>query len=366
MYRVIMVPLDGSPFGERAIPLALRIARHTGASLELAHVFTSTPWTPDVPAADRLYTVAKEGMREELDRLITRVATKGRVPVPVTVSLLEGEIVSALEAHVEARGVDLVVMTTHGRGGVSRAWLGSVADALVRRLRIPVLLARPGTVGRGGADAPPVRKVLVPLDGSPFAEGVLDRALALGTPFRTHYLLLRVVTPIPTVRLQHGGKHARLDYADVEEQERQAQDYLAGVAERIRRPGTPVNIRTIVHRQPARAILNVARDSKPDLIALSAHGRGALGRIMLGSVADKVVRGAAVPTLVYRPVTAAVEDVERVREGSAEMAATARRRVRGEHRPNVDRGAINSSRSSRKARSSSAPRRSWDTSEHQT
>ena len=309
MYRTILVPLDGSAFSERAIPLALRIARHTGAALELTHVHGHVTYGGSAPAPDRrLDTDIKQGMREELEALRDRVAAKAGLPV--TASFLEGEVVPALQGHIESRGIDLVVMTTHGRGGVSRAWLGSVADALVRRLHVPVLLSRARTTGRGGVDAPPVRRVLVSLDGSPFAEQVLERALRLGTPNRTEYLLLRVVTPMPTVPLPYPGGDAPIHESELQWQEHQAEGYLTAVAERIRRPGVPVNVRVVTHAQPARAILDVARERDADLIALSAHGHGALGRMMLGSVADKVIRGAAVPTLVYRPPAVTVDEIE--------------------------------------------------------
>ena len=184
MYRSILVPLDGSPVGERAIPIALRVARHAGAQVDLAHVHEAIGLGGGIPMIDtRLDTEVKNGMRTALERLRERIAT--RAGVTLTASFLEGEIVPELLAHVKAREIDLVVMTTHGRGGVSRVWLGSVADALVRQLRIPVLLGRRAAVVRGGAKAPPFRRVLVPLDGSAFAEDVLAHAVALGAPDRT-------------------------------------------------------------------------------------------------------------------------------------------------------------------------------------
>lgn len=311
MYRLILVPLDGSPFSARGIPLALRIARHTGGSLELAHVHERIDYGGGAPAADRQLDMhVRRDMREELEALRDRVGAKAGFPV--TSTFLDGEIVSALEAHVEERGIDLVVMTTHGRGGASRAWLGGVADALVRRLPVPVLLARARTGGRGGVDAPPVRRVLVPLDGSPLAEEVLERALALGTPSQTEYLLFRVVRPTVAVPLAYPGDPVGgvLAYpSELESAKAAARDYLMRVAERIRRPGVPVNVRVAVHTQPARAIIDMAREVDADLIALSTHGHRALGRMLLGSVADKVIRGAPVPTLVYRPGAAAAESL---------------------------------------------------------
>ncbi len=334
MYRMILVPLDGSRLGERAIPLALRIAHHTGASVEFAHVHERVVYGGGAPAAERRFDAEiKRSMREELETLRDRMAA--RAGLPVTASFLEGDIVPALQAHVEARGIDLVVMTTHGRGGLNRAWLGSVADALVRRLRVPVILARSRAVGRGGVDAPPFHRVLVPLDGSPLAEEVLERAVNLGSPNHTEYLLVRVVAPIATVPLPYPGgpgADAPLDRSELEWQERGARDNLTAVAERVRRPGVPVNERVVVHAQPARAILDVAREVDADLIALSTHGHGALKRALIGSVADKVIRGAAVPTLVYRPASVDTGDGEIDVPGAADATVLERVPVSGASR----------------------------------
>lgn len=302
MYRSILVPLDGSPVGERAIPIALRVARHAGAQVDLAHVHEAIVLGGGIPMIDtRLDTEVKNGMRTALERLRERIAT--RAGVTLTASFLEGEIVPELLAHVKAREIDLVVMTTHGRGGVSRVWLGSVADALVRQLRIPVLLGRRAAVVRGGAKAPPFRRVLVPLDGSAFAEDVLAHAVALGAPDHTEYLLLRVVTPLPTAPALFPNTIGQFDQSEFERQEREAATYLATLAEKMRRPGVLVTTRVVVQLQPARTTLEIAREWKADLIALATHGEGALTRLVFGSVADKIIRGATVPLLVVRPAT---------------------------------------------------------------
>lgn len=309
MYQTILVPLDGSPFGERAISLALRVARAAGATLELTHV--REPFAASRAAA----TSARRGAGGAAASLTMLAGLCARTEVAggltVTATLLEGEIASALQAHVEASASDLVVMTAHGHGGAGRAWLGSVAEALVHRLRVPVLLAWPRVVGHGRADAPPFRRILVPLDGSPLAEEVLDHAVAAGTWGHTEYLLLQVVTSGATGSEPHVAVVARTDDADLERRRLDAMCYLAAVAERVRRPGVAVNVDVVVHARPARAILSVARTRDVELIALTTQGEGALAQPLAasvagdiaGSVADEVIRGAGVPTLLYRPAT---------------------------------------------------------------
>ena len=224
----------------------------------------------------RLDLDVQHGMRTALDRLRERTAAKAGVPL--TSCFLVGAVVPALQDHVETRGVDLVVMTTHGRGGVSRAWLGSIADALVRHLHVPVLLGRQRAIG-GGADAPAFRRMLVPLDGSAFAEDVLAHAVALGVSTQTEYLLVRVVPPFPMLPVLYPNGAIPVHAGAVDDLEREAERYLATVAEQVRSAGGTVSTRVVVHRQPAHAILESARGWSADLLALASHGYGALGTL---------------------------------------------------------------------------------------
>ena len=221
--------------------------------------------------------------------------------LPVSAAFLDGPVIPTLEAHVQSRGVSLVVMTTHGRGGMSRSWLGSVADALLRRVEVPILVTRSRAAARAGIEKPPFRRVLVPLDGSALAEEALAHALDIGADQRTEYLLLRVAKSevfMAAARLQGAGP---IDKGGLAAEEREAEDYLGRVAERVRRPGRPVKTLVVSHSQPARAILDVAAEREVDLVALSTHARRPVARFLLGSIADKVIRGAKVPTLVSTP-----------------------------------------------------------------
>jgi nucleotide-binding universal stress UspA family protein len=198
--------------------------------------------------------------------------------------------------------VDLVVMTTHGRGPFSRFWLGSVADEFLRRAPVPVLLVRPQETKPDLGREPALRHVLVPLDGSPLAEQILGPAVSLGSLTRADYTLLRVVPP-PMFGVYDAGGFAisPVEEPSLEEQRSHAEAYLDKVAERLRAKSLPVRTQVIVGRQPSEAILEEAQTQAIDLIALATHGLQGLQRLLLGSVADKVIRGASIPVLVYRP-----------------------------------------------------------------
>lgn len=293
-YRTLLVPLDGSRFGEHALPYAEGAALRTGASLELVHVqHTHSPALIEpAPVQER----ERFEPRPYLQRLVRRVEQLHSIPAQADV--VEGAPVDALSRYVEELGADLIIMTTHGRSGLSRFWLGSVADGLVRGAEVPVLLIRPGEDDR--VDSPPVRygHVLVPLDSSRLSEQSLDRALGLAGTGEVRYTLLHVVTPA----LRADGRGLHVDEEREAELERKAETYLSEQTDRLRARGINAHGVVVVDPSAARAIQNSARRLAVDLIAMTTHGRGGLSRLVLGSVADKVLRDSPAPLLLYRPV----------------------------------------------------------------
>jgi nucleotide-binding universal stress UspA family protein len=307
MYRSILVPLDGSPLSERALPLALDLARRTGAFLHLAHVHlppAAPMYTADLPLFDtQLDERAKASERAYLEALAERL--RGDSDIPVDAAFLDGAITDSvpdlLAAHAREHRVDLVVMTTHGRGGLARFWLGSVADELVRRLPMPVLLLRPDQHAPATAIAQTPRRILIPLDGSANAESVLPYALALGQATQAQYTLLRVVEPVMIARHMPVDPAVReLDDQLIDHLRLDAQIYLEQVAARLATQARTVRVEVVVAPQAAVAILEDAHQDAIDLIAMATHGRHGLARVLVGSVADKVLRGATTPVLLYR------------------------------------------------------------------
>jgi nucleotide-binding universal stress UspA family protein len=312
MYLSILVPLDGSPFGEQALPLALSIARRAGATIHLVHVHNpaTEPYTATVAPLSRtapLHVQREQAQQAYLEGIAARLH-KAAPSVPVHPVLIKGAVVPMLRATATSMEADLVIMTTHGRGVLGRFWLGSVADNLLRELPVPLLLVRPRE------DAPPlevepeVRRVLVPLDGTPLGEAVLEQAITLGSLLEAEYLLVHVIPPLEPVAYQVGAQAAgalesAVAHAEaVHKQIRQeAEEYLEGGARRLRDRGLRVRTRVTVGGQPGVAILREADLLGADLIALETQGHRGLSRMLLGSVADKVVRGATIPVLVQRP-----------------------------------------------------------------
>jgi nucleotide-binding universal stress UspA family protein len=300
MIRSVLVPLDGSDFAEQALPLAATIARACRAKVRLVTVHEPPP--PSLAAdSARVYAAVdlelRRGERAYLAEQAKRLRAEGLTAVTF---VLEDPVAEAIAEHARTTGVGLVVMTTHGRGLLSRFWVGSVADELIRTLAVPVLLVRP----REGAQLPlpaPNERILVPLDGSPLGEAAIAPAAELAEPIGMTMALVHVIQPQAAV----GDKPMFVPFApgdEIVESEREAGErYLAGVAEALRARGLRVETAVIVHRPVAEVILELARSDDVAMVALSTRGRGGLQRLLLGSVTDKVVRAGERPVLVVRP-----------------------------------------------------------------
>ncbi len=305
MYRTLLVALDGSAFGEHALPLALTIARRSGAAVKLVlvHVPITLMYADSMtPFSYEAEAKVKEHERAYLDDVVKRLASASSAPV--TAELLEGPVVAEmLQGHAASAGADLIVMTTHGHGPLSRFWLGSVADEMVRRATTPVLLVRPYEKALDLAAEPALRHILIPLDGSALAEQVLEHAGELGKVMQSGYTFLRVYGPVVDAGINASHAKAAGLEPPVEQLRAEAQEYLNRVAERLKAQGWSVQAEVVLGHHPASAILDTARGLPLDLIALETHGRRGVARLLLGSVADKVIRGASMPVLVHRSST---------------------------------------------------------------
>jgi nucleotide-binding universal stress UspA family protein len=299
MYRSLLVPLDRSPFAEQALPLGLNIARRASARLDLVAVHAL--YALEDPHAGWCafdhYRDAECKRQEQhyLDTTAKRL-TAG-APVPVTAEVLSGSnvlpetVAESLLEQARVRRTDLIVMATHGRAPLSRFALGSVADEMIRRASVPILLVRPNESTPELLPEPALNNILIPLDGSPLAQQALGPALDLACLMQARCILLRVVEPRSTY---HEGANGLPEKAE-------AEIYLRRIAARLREQGLHVRTRLIAAQHVAEAILEEAKGQGSNVIALATHGRGGIQRLLLGSVADMLVRLAACPLLVYRP-----------------------------------------------------------------
>jgi len=303
-FRSILVPLDSSATAEQALPLAIAVAQRTRAKIRLALVH-QTLIAPVHLGTERLYTSielsVRKSEREYLRGWADRIReTSGR---PVAAVTLTGAIAPALEEYVRENSIDLVVMTTHGRGPLRRAWLGSIADHMVRSLEIPVLLVRSAAAQTQPAETPRAQlgNILLPLDGSPLAEAVLEPALALARAWEVEIELVQVIEPLVFPTGSQMLPAVGYDEKLTEIRRDGAKDYLNDIVERIRAEGVKASTAAVLGVGVADTLIQLAQPERYGLIAIATHGRGGLRRMALGSVADKLVRGAEIPVLVCRP-----------------------------------------------------------------
>jgi nucleotide-binding universal stress UspA family protein len=294
MYLSLLVPLDRSSFAEQALPLALTIARRAHARLDLVEVHAlyavedpHAGWAPFESDRD---AACKQQEQLYLDATARWVTAGSGVSTNTAVlagsAVLPKTVADGILERARIDKADLIVMTTHGRGPLSRIGLGSVADELIRRAAMPVLLVWPREEAPAVIPEPVLDNILIPLDGSALAEQVLEPALDLARLMESRCCLLRVV--------EHRFSPAPSEKA-------RAKAYLERLAARPRVQGLQVETRVVVARRAADAILEEADKQSSNLIALATHGRGGFKRLLLGSVADKLIGGAASPVLVYRP-----------------------------------------------------------------
>lgn len=305
--RHLLVPLDGSGFGEAALALAAAIAEREGHPLEIVIVGPSTAH-PDISTT--MSAEADTRFRTSAHAYLDRVAeqVRRRFDIEIRTTVLAGEVALALAEHALADPPDLIVMSTHGRSGPSRLFLGSVADRLVRELHYPLILVRPATPPVE-VKLPAAARVLVPLDGSPLAESVLDEVERLFSPRLATLRLVRAVDPVAAFPINAPMPMPPVEPELIEMRRAAARSYLDGVAWKLRQRGWRVESEVVTEWSPSAAVLSDADAHKCDLIAIATRGLGGVARLFLGSVADKVIRAAPTPVLVVNPTAGAFSHV---------------------------------------------------------
>ncbi len=302
MFNEIIVPVDGSGFGKLALPMALGIACKSGGEVRMITVITPLPSLHPEEEGDALELERLDLAREHAELFLTELQRQvilSGCDVPISCHVDVGSVVEKLDEHARAVRADLLVMTTHGRGPLRRAWLGSVADGLLRRTPCPILIIRPKVGEELELKESQFHHILVTLDGSPESREVLPFAKATASLFGSRLTLLRVIPPhfsVGSTYVPHPIREAQ----GVEAEERSAREALKAEASQLQAEGFSVVVDTLSGAHPAEGILQFVEKSDVDLVAMATHGRGGVARLILGSVADKVIRGGTVPVLLHR------------------------------------------------------------------
>jgi len=288
VFKHLLVPLDGSLLAEAALPAVTYLARMLGAAVTLVHVIERG--APQEIHGERHLTDPDEA-RAYLDEVAAR-SFPPEVKVESHVHTAEvSDVARSIVAHIGELGPDLIVMCTHGSGGV-RAWLfGSIAQQVIALGTTPVLLIQPQR--RGTAPEFTCRRLLVPVDGDP------DHAAGLTVASGELHLILVVPTrstlsggQAATARLLPTATSALLDIAQQESEE-----YLGGLMARVQAVGLSVTAE-VRRGDPAKTIVRTARRTQADLIVLGTHGKSGMDGFWSGSVAPQVSGRSHLPLLL--------------------------------------------------------------------
>jgi nucleotide-binding universal stress UspA family protein len=310
MFQHMLVPLDGSPRAEQALPVAARIARATGGSVLLVQLIS-----PPIDYSGGLAPVSlmnNQVIESEMIRATAYLKELAASPlltgINTRIEVSFGLPAQYLVAAVQAHRIDLVVLCSHGRTGFTRWALGSVAHSLVHQSSVPVLVLQQ----RGAAallshleTARPL-SVLVPLDGSPLAETVLIPAAnliaALAAPAQGALRLVQVVKLFP--ESVEKGFMSELN----EEALQYAKTYLKAVVERLQETVIDLKLALTYSVELGTDVASILVDLAErggengcDLVAISTHGRSGLERWVIGSVTDRVMSTTRLPMLIVRP-----------------------------------------------------------------
>lgn len=293
MFRRLLIPLDGSPTAGRILYYVEHWFAPQDVVLELVRVVP--PYRHSLASTDTLTPVAVAHQYEEAQSYLQQVAGELREKgYTVNVHILEGAPALAIKSAADRLEVDAIAMTTHGRTGLARVLMGSVAEDLVRHAHVPIFLVRMQPEMERHAN---IRRILVPLDGSDLAERELPYAVALAKQFGATILLLEVVEHHPERELDI------LPHHEGEEHEASlgvAKMYLERHVEALRAQGMAVDL-LLKMGKPAPEIVKVAYEHEIDLIVMSTHGYTGFSQLILGSVTREVLRTAPCPLLVLPP-----------------------------------------------------------------
>ncbi len=296
MYSKILIPLDGSTVAERVLPFARILSGALKLPIELLEVVDIAAVTAHIAAdkaryLEKIITEAERSSREYLEKIAPQFTGS-----KVTCTVLQGHAADVITERAGAEPDTLIAMATHGRSGINRWLLGSVAEKVLRGTKSPLFLVRAGFDG-DTASAVTLKTIVAPLDGSELAESVLPTVTEVAKMLNLEVVLCRAYE-LPAS--DYYGSEAYLpDYEEMTKQvEAEAENYLRQKAEALKAAGLAKVSTVVLAGSGAEEIIRYAREHHNALVAMCTHGRSGVGRWVLGSVTEKVVRHSDDPVLV--------------------------------------------------------------------
>jgi nucleotide-binding universal stress UspA family protein len=322
MFKVIMAPTEGSDSERAAISVAVKLAQRLDAELRLVRV-AAAPLVIETIARPPVLAITEQTLLDErlarlhkLEALGTECRALGEIKVMT--ALEDGPVAPTLRDYAEKFNVDLIVMSSHARGGVKRVTLGSVTDYLIRHTNVPVLVVRPPASFMDATPEQMFSRIVVPLDGSVLAEQILPEVAALALRLKSTVSLLHVLTPLTYSQkeiMQPGLPWWDTDIAT-------ADAYLTRAASYLTEEGLTVSTDVVLSENIATAILDYSIRTRADLIAIATSGSGGMSRLVFGTVADEITRKSTSSLLVFHPKRSAATDNTPERSEAQTQAGT--------------------------------------------
>ncbi|MBN9387675.1 MAG: universal stress protein [Chloroflexi bacterium] len=312
-YLRLAVALDGSPHAERILPIAVKLAKLLPAEILLLHVCM------EPSSAEETDSASPEEAEQNFKPLVYLAQLKQRLtgtpkgsflpPHQVLTKVIYGKFAYELGEVAAEEGADLLLMTTHGRSGLSLLTMGSIATGVLKHGHHPLLLFRPEETeisleeALKEVDNRPPNQILLALDGTPKAEAALEPALKMAKDLKIPLHLVEVIYPVTPIIMSEPG----LDYqmlVEIEKYEEEAlariaAQYLIKVVKWLKEQAPSVTVETTVLKGMPEAQLAIFIHAvKPFMVVMATHARNELGQLFLGSVAEEVLRKSHSPVLM--------------------------------------------------------------------
>ncbi len=299
MYKKILVPLDGSKTAENALPLARFLARRLEMPVQLLGVIDLTELARSVSAAENLYLdglVATETRTSEA--YLAEIAKTFAVGA-VHWLVAKGKAADVIIETAAADKTTLIAMATHGRSGLNRFLLGSVAEKILRGAANPLLLLRASEGAQTEGEAA-FNSIVVPLDGSEIAESVLPAVVEMAQRLDCEIVLFRACNVPHSIYGGDDGRHPAIVAELIGGIKGEAREYLERKTAELRERGAKKVSYALKEGLSADQIIALARKTPDNLIVMCSHGWSGVKRWVLGSVTETVVRHSGDPVLVLR------------------------------------------------------------------
>lgn len=306
MFKRILTPLDGSSLSEGILPFVRALAPALGARVDLLQLHTEATYEleqlNDSEQASIMAALEPLNVRlqHQSEAYLSRIAEGlNALGVQTRILVRYGQPATQIVEEAEKDDDTLITMSTRGRTGIGRWVMGSVTDRVLHTTLTPMLVVHPDRESPAVESVAGIKTLIVPLDGSELAETVLPIAGEIAAATGATVQLFRVLDE-PGRSSLNVSELAAAGVSEATQEEAEAAAYLGEMAEQLRAAGATDVRSTVTRGRPSDEIQEIARTTPDSMILACTHGRSGVGRAVMGSVTDRLVRHAGDPALIVR------------------------------------------------------------------